>query len=271
MNQTEVAMKEKLLGILQCFHQFCEDNRLRYYVVGGTALGAMRHKGFIPWDDDIDVGMPREDYDRFLKLSNGKLQDKFAVESTDSPNKDFKYAYTKIYDTTTMLIESAQDPIVRGVYVDVFPLDGVGVSYDDSVKYIKKIIQMQNLLFSKICSISKNRKLYKNAAIIICRLLPINTKKLITKIDKACRKRSYSQFEYVANIVGNWGIKEIMPKAVFGRPRHYTFETLQVYGPENMHEYLSLLYGDYMKLPPVEKQKSHHNFIKCDLNRSYLD
>ena len=271
MSKTEELLKEKLATMLRCFHSFCEDNGLTYYVVDGTALGAVRHKGFIPWDDDIDVGMPREDYDRFLALCNGWLSDIFAVESPESESKDFQYAYAKIYDTTTTLIESAQEPIVRGVYIDVFPLDGVGSCYNESVRYMKRIIRLQNLLFAKICSVSRNRKVYKNAAIVLCRFLPVNAKKLVLKIDSACRKRAYADYDYVAIIAGNLDVREIMQKDIYGKPTKYFFENTQVYGPEKIDAYLSALYGDYMTLPPVEKQKSHHNFIKCDLNESYLN
>ncbi|MBR2937037.1 MAG: LicD family protein [Oscillospiraceae bacterium] len=271
MDKNISPFKEKLLRILQCFHQFCVYNGLTYYIGGGTALGAARHKGFIPWDDDIDIAMPREDYERFLTLTAGKLSHIYAVETSGPHNADFKYAYAKIYDTTTTLIESAQEPIVRGLYIDVFPLDGVGYTYNDSVIYIKKILNMQNLLFAKICSLSKNRKWYKNLAILLFQLFPfVNEKKLIAKIEAACKERAYGAYPYVANIVGNWGIKEIMRKDIFGTPTLYPFEDLFVYGPEKLDEFLTALYGNYRTLPPIEKQKSHHKFLLCDLNNSYL-
>ena len=120
--------QRKLLTALQWFHHFCSEHNLRYYAVGGTCLGAVRHKGFIPWDDDIDVGMPRKDYKKFLELTSA-IQDNELYKVEYLPSKHgFTYPYCKLYDIGTTLIENSRYKIKRGIYIDVFPLDGIGLS-----------------------------------------------------------------------------------------------------------------------------------------------
>ena len=114
----------KLLDMLNWFHNFCIINNLRYYVLGWTILGAARHQGFIPSDDDIDVGMPRNDYELFLKLTKGNQYNDYIVESIDTTILDY-YGYSKINDKSTTLIENTWFRIKRGIYIDLFPLDGI--------------------------------------------------------------------------------------------------------------------------------------------------
>ena len=125
-------MQTKLINMLKWYHEFCVTHKLRYYIVGGTMLGAVRHEGFIPWDDDIDVGMPREDYNRFLEICKGIQAHQYIVEAPTEENPEFKYLYAKIYDTTTTLVENVRNPINRGVFIDVFPLDGIGATEEDA-------------------------------------------------------------------------------------------------------------------------------------------
>ena len=98
----------KLLEMFKWYHEFCVDNNLKYYALGGTMLGAIRHKGFIPWDDDIDVGMPRDDYNKFIELTCNKKFGKYIVESIYDNNPDYYYGYSKLYDTSTTLIEKTR-------------------------------------------------------------------------------------------------------------------------------------------------------------------
>ena len=119
MNQQQ----EKLLKILSWFHEYCGRYDLRYYVLGGTMLGAVRHNGFIPWDDDIDVGMPRSDYERLRELSKSiKNQGNYLIEFPGEDNPEYSYFAAKVYDTSTTLIEKQRKPIKRGIYLDVFAL-----------------------------------------------------------------------------------------------------------------------------------------------------
>jgi lipopolysaccharide cholinephosphotransferase len=265
-------LKKKLLDMLEWFHGFCVENNLRYYILGGTMLGAVRHQGFIPWDDDIDVGMPRDDYRRLESLLSSS-KGKYILETPKSKNKDFIYPYSKLYDTETTLIENARRPVVRGVYLDIFPLDGTGNTAEESRDFYKKIKILTIITISLITNYNKERKLYKNIAVAVARVVPFwktISKELLVLLDDLCSKKSFDDSKYGGNLLGNWLEREVMPRDVMGVPTPYTFESLTVLGPEKYEEYLTSLYGDWRKLPPEDKRKSHHVFLYLNLDESYL-
>lgn len=267
-------IQKKLFLMLKWFHSFCRENDLRYFVLGGTMLGAVRHEGFIPWDDDVDVGMPRKDYEIFLELCKGKFFGNYVVETIDTDQSDFFYGYSKIYDISTTLVESARHNVKRGIYMDLFPLDGVCDSKNDIPKMFRPIYWRYNLLMARNCAYSKKRKWYKNLSIFLGRLIPnllVNNKKLMTSIDKLCRKNDYDDCKYIANYLGNWGINEIVPKKVMGKPELYHFEDTMVYGAENYDAYLTSLYGNWRQLPPKEKRITHHEYVYIALDKSFFE
>lgn len=267
-------MQIRLVKILEWFNDFCVLHHLKYYMLGGTMLGAVRHGGFIPWDDDIDVGLPRKDYEEFLTLTKGAQFGDFVTEGIDTPNKDFFYGYAKIYDTKSTLVENNRYKIKRGIYIDVFPIDGVANSSEEINSYISPIFSKRNLSLARSCGIRKGRKWYKNASVYFARLIPnfiIDNKKLMLSVDNMCKQRDYDDYSIVGNLYGAWGRKEIMEKNIFGNPTLYNFEDIRVYGAEDYDRYLTSLYGDWRKLPPKEKQITHHDFLECDLRKSYLN
>lgn len=273
MENKLTELQKRLLLILEWYHSFCTENNLRYYLLGGTMLGAARHQGFIPWDDDIDVGMPRKDYETFLKLTKNKQYGNFVVEGIDTENTDFYYGYSKIYDTKSTLIENTRYKIKRGIYIDLFPLDGVADNEKEIMTFFKPILNKYRILLARTCAVRQNRKWYKNLAVYLARMIPnciIDNKKLMYSIDEMCKAKDYESSKYVGNLYGNWGLREIVEKTVMGNPVVYRFENLEVCGVADYDKYLTSLYGDWRKLPPKEKQITHHDFLECDLEKSYL-
>ena len=266
-------LQEKLLDMLKWFHEFCEKEGLTYFAVGGTALGAVRHKGFIPWDDDIDLGMPRPDYEKFLKLAekiNGQCD--YFVEFPQG-QKEYVYSFAKIYDTRTTLIEDIRYKAKRGIYIDVFPIDGVGNSEEECNKNFKRVHQKINILRMLVVGFNKKRSVMKNALVLVARCIPsfvLSHTKLIAQIRELAMKCEYDKCDYVVNYGGAWGEREIGKKEWINSPRLYSFEKTKIYIPNGYDEYLKKMYGDYMKLPPIHKRCSHHDYVYMNLEQSYL-
>ncbi|SCW32848.1 Phosphorylcholine metabolism protein LicD [Ruminococcaceae bacterium YRB3002] len=266
--------KKCLLNILLWYHAFCEANDLRYYLVEGTMLGAARHLGFIPWDDDIDVGMPRSDYERFVSLMGNDIHDdRYMLENEHSPREEYLYPHSKLYDTETTLIEKRRVSVVMGVYIDVFPLDGIGNTPDESKRNYKKLGRKQDVLAVRAVTTREGRAWYKNLAVKIIQLLPNSpegNKRLVKEIVDLCKEHSYDDSEYVGLLMSSYRTREIMPKEYFGTPKLYSFEGHELYGVENADSYLTQLYGDWKTPPSEENRRSDHTNEMIDLNSSFL-
>lgn len=264
--------QQMLFDMLEWFHKYCKANNLKYYLLGGTLLGAMRHKGFIPWDDDIDLGLPRKDYNELISSLEGK-QGRYILESPYSNNTDFCYPFSKLYDTETTLIENKRYAIKRGIYLDIFPLDGIGNNKAEVQRRYAKIKGMYDFYLTRTGGIRKGRTWYKNLAIVLMTILPekiLNPVNLRRKLDEECAKLNFGSTKYVGNALGAWGSREFVRREVFGKPTLYQFEGAELYGPEYGDKYLTHVYGEWRKLPPKEKQVSHHDYIEFDLHKSFL-
>lgn len=265
-------LQARLLEMLKWFHQLCEKNDIRYFVLGGTMLGAARHKGFIPWDDDIDVGLPRKDYEKLARLMANDDFLPYILETPYSKAKDYCFSYSKIYDTRTTLVENRRTEVVRGVFIDVFPLDGLGESYEECETNYAPINKKYDLLLTTVGGIRKGRSWYKNLAVIAARCVPhclLDGKKLMIQLDKMCAKIDYDTSAWICNDMGAWRLKEAVPRSIMGKPTKYQFEDTFVYGAEDFDGYLTHLYGDWRRLPPKEKQITHHDFVSLDMNKPY--
>lgn len=271
-NFSDEEMKKKLLEMFKWFHAFCKENMIRYYVIDGTMLGAARHQGFIPWDDDIDIGIPRKDYERLAELMSKKTDCKYVLETPQSKASDFIYTYSKLYDSTTTLIERAKKNIVRGIFLDIFPLDGLGNSIEEAQKRFRKINLYFFLYMSRVVAVNPERKLYKNIVLKMIQLIPnfiLNNKKLQLKIDKMCKTLDYDECKICGNLLGTWRFRDVMDKDIMGKPTPYLFENQEVCGVEDYDRYLTHLYGDWKQLPPKNQQISKHSFEYCNLYESY--
>ena len=273
MTKSELTpLQSNLLDMMKWFHSFCKEYDLKYYVLGGTMLGAVRHKGFIPWDDDIDVGLPRKDYQRLAEIMQVTDCGPYVIETPYSTSKDYCYPHTKIYDTRTTLVEKKRRNVVRGVFIDVFPLDGLGESEQECRKNYKPINRKYNFLLSIVGGVNKNREWYKNVVVLVARCIPrfiVREKKLLTDLDRLCASIEYDSSTWICNDLGAWRLKEAMPRDVMGVPRIYQFENTEVFGAADYDAYLTRLYGDWRKLPPKEKQVTHHDFVSLDLDTPY--
>lgn len=260
-NNEEVLniIHKNILEIAKDFHNYCQKNKLTYYIIGGTFLGAIRHKGFIPWDDDMDIAMPREDYEKFLK---DFPQDKYLILNYKT-NKDYKYYISKLCSKEYMIKEKTGNQV--NLFVDIFPIDGMPKNkVAKKIHCLKILYHRMKLSFYYNDTIDKNkkRKLYEKILIFIAEKIPfkkiINPSREKAKIDKLLMKNSFYNSFYSGTIMGAYREREIVETRLFGKPELYTFEDTKFYGPEKSDEYLTHIYGDYMKLPSKEKQICNH-------------
>lgn len=256
----------KLLDIMVEFHKVCIQHNLRYYLLGGSMLGAVRHKGFIPWDDDMDVGMPREDYEKFLKLPQDVWPNNLQV-NTPYISKNWIIPFSKLVDTNTTLVEEGiTGPVVGGIYLDVFPLDGAGNNMlHAKFRYMIFAIKRRLIVYNLIKEEKSNplEKLIQKYA------KKQNAEKLHIKLEKWMKKINYDNSKIIGNYAGAWGTNEFMIKDIMGKPKLYQFEEHSFYGVNNYDDYLTSLYGDYMELPPMNKRVSHHIIVYISLSYSY--
>ena len=251
------------LDMLKAFIAVCEKHDLTYFLIGGTALGAVRHGGFIPWDDDIDVGLPRKDYEKFMAVAQADLPEGLFLQN-EKTDPEYMTCFAKIRNSNTTFLESTARNlnINHGVFIDIFPLDGCD-NFEETAKKTKLLkVRMSAKFLTK-----------RSAKGHLIRLLAIirypSIKKARKKLFDIWRKLPYELADDIANFSGVWGKKEVMPKQVYGAGTKGTFEGLSVTLPANPDEYLTRLYGDYMTPPPPEKRVSHHYCDVIDLDTSY--
>lgn len=249
------------ITILKEIHKLCEKHGIRYFLLGGSMLGAVRHKGFIPWDDDIDIGMPRHDYDRFIEICNIELPSNIQICTYDN-NKRHVHNFAKVENTNTILIDENFEHIgERGVFIDVFPLDGAPTNRLLRKIHLLYINFLQNIIILMNISTKKKRNIFKKLIIKVIQNLNFDAKKINYRLDKILKKYDYDNSTVISNYTGKWREKEMMEKCIMGNPKLIDFENEKYYGVEYPHEYLKNLYGQtYMSLPPEEERVSHHKF-----------
>ena len=256
-------IKEIQLNILNIVVDYCEENEITYYLTGGTLLGAVRHKGFIPWDDDIDLNMPRKDYDLFFSTFNQFRNDSMVAISIET-DKEYYLANGKVFDSNTILLEDINENKEIGVNIDIFPLDDLPSDLKSRKKLLRKIGILRLILSLKQIKIDKERTLLKNCVLAVSQfaLKPINKYRILAKITAL--SKSYNGLDCctytaaVATLI--WGNKEIFQKEYFNSTIKLEFEGRLFNCPIAYDKVLRQVYGDYMELPPMEKRISHHRY-----------
>ena len=251
------------LDILNRVVDICKKFNFKYYLIGGTLIGAVRHKGFIPWDDDIDIAMPREDYDKFIEVAMQELNYPYKVVHY-STDESYKYYLLNIVNQEIEVTQQKVTPITSNVWIDILPIDGVPNNIFSRTLFKFRILYYRALVgFTNIDTIrDKKRNVIEKILIKFAKVIPIgkvlDRKKIRIKNDKLLRKYKYDKCEYVGTYFGNYGFHEIVPKNYFGNGTSVTFEGIEFCAPERVDEYLTHMYGDYMKLPPEDKQVGNH-------------
>lgn len=266
MNCSIENMHEYLLRMAKDFHEVCARNGLTYYLIGGTFLGAVRHGGFIPWDDDMDVGMPRRSYEQLRRLGSSVLPSHLVLLDSGYGNKKTDHLYMKLCNRNTTLVEDVNERRLEGLYIDIFPLDGAYNHFVGSrLQYYRARFYVLAIWLNASDRLRGN--LIKRLAQWILRLFP--NQAIHRRASEMLARVEFDDCTCVANFLGAWGTREIMKREYFGKPTLYGFEDSIFYGPEQADSYLHTLYGDYMRLPPPEKRRSHHTYGYVNLELGY--
>lgn len=254
MSEERLTLKQRQqvsLEIMKNVHNFCCENGIKYYIISGTLLGAIRHKGFIPWDDDIDIMMPRPDYEKFL---NTYKDDNYRILKP----QEGMYSYAKVYDIRTIKYEDDKDyrnKKALGIDIDIFVLDGIVNDKTVLDKIYRKEMILEKLIVLANQPIMK-KGLFKSINRIIPRI--IGSKNLVNMREKNASQFDYDKSDYVVRMrYCSKGFTGIMNKTDYDPPVLVDFDDVQLFAPKNYDLWLTNFYGDYMKMPPKEKQVAH--------------
>ncbi len=262
MELTLAEMQQVYLELLEEFDRLCAAHGLRYDLAGGSLLGAVRHGGFIPWDNDIDVCMPRPDYERLLAL---KLSGKLTLEPKrdilcDRDDTFARHFGRYIRRDVRRITDMAEDSDCPWIGMDIFPVDGLPIGDRAFHWQCWRVRQLRRFLLTSVEKKGTSRR-GSLAAKIKDLYRPILKKigpfRIARKLDKVCSKVPFETAEYVGAITGMYGHRERWRKAEMLPQTRLDFETIQACAYQNYDIYLSHLYGDYMKLPPADQQIPH--------------
>ncbi len=248
------------LRLFKSFLTICEKEKLRYFLIGGTLIGAVRHKGFIPWDDDIDIGMPRKDYEKFIQVASRYLPDCYFLQTMKS-DRNYPYPFAKIRDNNTLYLEDllAHQEMHHGIWIDIFPLDYCSprnkawyalyrIVNKRVISQFQKVTHWRNFCWKYLLKIFlPSCKKAKNLRENLMQHYPLDT-------------------GYIGNLTGRYGLGEIVPSTWFKESAWLEFEGLKISAPIEYHKYLTHIYGDYMQLPPEEKRTSLHAVTEINFN-----
>lgn len=247
-------LKEFQLEILKDIDKFCKNHDIKYSLAYGTLLGAVRHNGFIPWDDDIDIWMSREDYDTFMKIyKSDRYKQIYQYDGINLP-------YGKVYDNETIVIENVNNSISKGLFVDIFPLDYI--SSDKSIRMSQ--FAKNNRLFSfkiiKDVRLDKNKTILRNLKLALLKLflLPISYKKVLEKLYNLSQqskndKNNITDFNSLSHPL-------ILKPSIWKNLKTLQFEDSRFPVFSDFDDVLHMIYDDYMQLPPIEQRITHHGF-----------
>ena len=253
------------LEVLQKIADICGKENLTYYINYGTLLGAVRHNGYIPWDDDTDISMPRPDYDRFMQVAGKYLGSDMYLEDFKT-TEDYRHYPARLSSRDGKLrVHTVKTEFEQSVCVDIFPLDGMPNGKVCGALYKARLFLLRSLymfsVFDLITEGRKDRAWYEKMAVSLGNVIPIqklfDVRNRLAAINRAISKYPYENAKYIANLMGAYKMREIFDKDMFRDGKVYLFEGRYFVGPADHERYLTYLYGNYME-PPPEKDRNKH-------------
>lgn len=261
----QLQLKE--LELLKLFQKICAEHNISYFALGGTLLGAIRHKGFIPWDDDIDVGIPRPDYDRLCKILESEKLGENVRFFTFHSNEEYIRYFGHLEDTSFKIVRHDKMKAEETyAWIDLFPLDAMP---NNSILRKLKVYQVLLLRamfrfsgFDRLVDVNKKgRPLHERILVWVGHHTPVqklfNTRKCLKWLEKALTSSDYEKSNYLVNAMGAYKFREMFHKKYYGEGKMYPFEDTEIRGPIDYDFVCTQLYGDYMT-PPKADDRNHH-------------
>lgn len=255
------------LDLLKQIDSICKENGIPYYAMGGTLLGAVRHKGFIPWDDDVDIGIPRPYYNKLDKILNTEKYKYLRYRSFHNDKTYYRY-FARIESTKIKVVRHDKNIAeTSNAWIDIFPLDALPNHY-----IFRQIFKFRILMLRAEYRISdydrlidttkKNRPWYQKIILFLGKNKNIrklfDTRKTLNKMERILTFCNYEKSDFIVNAMGAWSFKEMFHKKYYGSGREYEFEDTKIPGPVDYDFVLKQLYGDYMVPPSQSEDGSHH-------------
>lgn len=260
-------LQDVLLEIMDEFVRICEENKLQYFLVYGTAIGAVRHHGFIPWDDDMDVAMPREDFEKFIEICNADTTGKYEILNTNTDRRNCSSVTKFQKKNTTFIAEHAKYLKNNiGIAIDIFPFDEVVDSDEILQKQMQTARVWGRLLYLKGSGkpdipYTGAKKVVAEAVCMfahgLLKILPISSVRMFDNIQKISTKYRGKDTTHLYCFVAPVSVKHRWEKENVFPLKKEAFCGREYYIPNNNHQMLSDIYGDYMQLPPVEERVNH--------------
>ena len=271
MNNSLRRLQLKELALLKSFQKICAEQSFSYFALGGTLLGAVRHKGFIPWDDDIDIGIPREDYERFIEYcQNHKVP--FELHTFRNDENHYRY-FSRIEDPSVKVKRTDNlTEEISSAWVDIFPLDGmpdgrIARSIHKYYVLFRRAMYKLSCFHLGVNVNKKNRPLHEKMIVKFGQIFPVEKflyiEKELNKLDRALKKYPYQKSQYLVNAMGAYKFREMFHKKFYGEGKMYPFEDTEIRGPVDYDFVCAQLYGDYMN-PPNQDERNHHNSVMLD-------
>ena len=254
-------IQELELEILKEFDRICRENGLSYTVAGGTMIGAIRHKGFVPWDDDIDIGMSVRDYRKFCRIAPKQLSDKFFFQNSYTDMWDVSIAKIRLNGTTAIEEGSEKYDYHHGIWIDIFPMTGVKDS-DRWVKIMNALFHVRNMLLKDLVYKDQYEAypdIYKKIKMIM--KIPLGFRRFFCKILDRIVLRDFRKCKYFCYVLAGGNIFREDLSEYADKTVETQFESLQVQIAEGYDEILTHRYGDYMTPPPVEERNGGGHVI----------
>lgn len=268
---TSAQIRKIQLYMLDEVDRLCKKHNIKYYLIGGTLLGAVRHKGYIPWDDDIDICMLREDYKKFEEVCKTELDSAILYQSKNTEKKYWtSFNKLRMKNTTFASGATSKMDVNRGIFLDIFPIDNAFDVTKRSGRFLirlqKKLVLKANALRAVKATAFQEKTFWKKLVSFV--FMPVTNRMIGDFADFIMQLKKHN-VKYYVGLASSYSVeRQTVPKDVYGEPSYVEFEGRTLPAPADWDAFLTNLYGDYMTPPPASDRTSRHNIVKIEVDKA---